>query len=73
MRFNVYSGELRTFRKANTVENEDKNVMGYLMAMLKTFSNGLAIPYHILSFKKGSIVMFHRNLNSWNGLVSVTR
>lgn len=64
---------MRKFKRADTVENENENALTYLMEMLITLSHGSAFPGHMLSLKKGFIVMLLCNLDTKNGDVNGTQ
>lgn len=58
---------MKTYTVADTVDNKDDNALRYAMEMQNTLSRGSALPGHILSFKKGYIVvlLLHFDPKNW--------
>lgn len=58
--------KMRTFTSKYIVHNEDQNAQRYPMEMLNTLSHGQALPGHMLSPKKGFVVMLFHDLDPKN-------
>lgn len=63
---------MRSFTSTKTVESENNNAPIYPIEMLNTLSHGSVLPGHMLSLKKGFILILLRNLDLKNGHVNET-
>lgn len=59
-------GEVKTNTATDTTDHESNIIFRHSLDKLDTFSSGSVLPNHMLSLKKGPIVILLRNLDPKN-------